>query len=328
MDLSFNAVTVIGALLIEAALGYPHSLFNRIRHPVMWLGALLERMESALNAPSLPGAMRRFNGALALAVLLAAAILPALLLQYGARSLFSPLLALGVLAFLASTLLAQRSLYDHVAAVADALDALGLEVGRDAVAQIVGRDTKDLDEAGVARAAIESLAENFSDGVVAPCVWGVVFGLPGMAAYKAVNTADSMIGHLDPRYAAFGWSAAKLDDLLNLPASRLAALWIAIAAWFHHDASLKAAFSAVRRDAGHHRSPNAGWPEAALAGALGLKLAGPRAYHGTLTADAWIGDGRSEATSSDIRRALSLYRTACIVQIAALLLLALLIALL
>ncbi len=328
MDLAFNAVTVIGALLIEAALGYPHSLFNRIKHPVMWLGALLQRLESALNRPSLSGAMRQLNGALALAILLAAAVVPALLLHYGACIFLPHLLALGVQAFVASTLLAQRSLYDHVSAVADALDVLGLEVGRDAVAQIVGRDTKDLDEAGIARAAIESLAENFSDGVVAPCVWGVVFGLPGMAAYKAVNTADSMIGHLDPRYAAFGWSAAKLDDLLNLPASRLAALWIDIAAWFHHDASLKAALGAVRRDAKRHRSPNAGWPEAALAGALGLKLAGPRAYHGTLTADAWIGDGRSEATSTDIRRALSLYRTACIVQIAALLLLALLIALL
>lgn len=328
MDLSFNAVTVIGALLIEAAFGYPDSLFRRVKHPVMWMGALLERLESRLNRPSLPEAIRRLNGVLALGALLAAAILPAIVAQYAALSLLPHLLALAMLAFLASTLVAQRSLYDHVAAVADALDAGGVESGREAVAKIVGRDTKDLDAAGIARAAIESLAENFSDGVVAPCVWGVVFGLPGMAAHKAVNTADSMIGHLDPRYAAFGWSTAKLDDLLNLPASRLAALWIAIAAWFHGDASLKAALGAIRKDAKRHRSPNAGWPEAAMAGALGLKLAGPRSYHGTLTADAWIGEGSSEATAADIRRALSLYRTACMVQIAALLLLALLIALL
>ncbi len=209
--------------------------------------------------------------------------------------------------FVASTLIAARSLYEHVTAVADALEAGGVEAGREAVAKIVGRDTGDLDEAGVARAAIESLAENFSDGVVAPCVWGLLLGLPGMAAYKATNTADSMIGHRTERHAAFGWAAAKLDDLLNLPASRLAALWLALAAAVRGDASVKAAFATIRRDARKHRSPNAGWPEAAMAGALGLKLSGPRVYHGTETDDAWIGDGASEVTAADIRRALALY---------------------
>lgn len=325
MGLSFNAVTVLCALLIEAAFGYPVSLLDRVKHPVMWMGALLEYLESQLNHPSIPEKKRQLNGMIALAALLAASVLPAIAVQYALLQLPGPT-ALVVLACLASTLIAQRSLYEHVAAVAEALDARGLEAGREAVAKIVGRDTRALDEAGVARAAIESLAENFSDGVVAPCFLAVLLGLPGMAAYKAVNTADSMIGHRTPRHAAFGWGAAKLDDLLNLPASRLAALWIGIAARFHDHVNFKQAVAVVQRDARNHRSPNAGWPEAAMAGALNLKLSGPRSYHGASTEDAWIGEGRSEATTADIRRALTLYRFAGSVQIAALGVLALLIA--
>jgi adenosylcobinamide-phosphate synthase len=325
MGLSFNAVTVLCALLIEATFGYPASLLDRVKHPVMWMGALLEYFESQLNHPSTPEEKRRLNGMIALAALLAASVLPIIALQYTLLQLPGPV-ALVVLACLASTLVAQRGLYEHVTAVVEALDARGLEAGREAVAKIVGRDTRALDEAGVARAAIESLAENFSDGVVAPCLWGVLLGLPGMAAYKAVNTADSMIGHRALRYAAFGCAAAKLDDLLNLPASRLAALWITIAARFHDDVNFKQAVAVVQRDARNHRSPNAGWPEAAMAGALNLKLSGPRCYHRASTEDAWIGEGKSEATTADIRRALALYRTACGVQIAALGVLALLIA--
>jgi adenosylcobinamide-phosphate synthase len=247
-------------------------------------------------------------------------------LQYIMLQLPGPI-ALMVLACLASTLLAQRSLYEHVAAVADALDTGGLEAGREAVAEIVGRDTRTLDEAGVARSAIESLAENFSDAVVAPSFWGVLLGLPGMVAYKAINTADSMIGHRTPLHQAFGQATAKVDDVVNLPASRLAALWIALAAWFHDDADVRGALVTVRKDAHRHRSPNAGWPEAAMAGALGLKLSGPRVYHGALTEEGWIGEGREEATATDIRRALSLYKTACTLQIATLFVLAFLIAL-
>ena len=167
------------------------------------------------------------------------------------------------------------------------------------------------------------MAENFSDAVVAPCLYGAVLGLPGMAAYKAVNTANSMVGHLTPRYAAFGWASAKFDDLLNLPASRLAASWLILAALLQNGTSAKRALATVRKDARHHRSPNAGWPEAAMAGALGIMLAGPRSYHGAMTDDAWIGEGRSEATAEDIRRALRLYRTACAIEIGALGLLAL-----
>ncbi|MGZ5850173.1 MAG: adenosylcobinamide-phosphate synthase CbiB [Methyloceanibacter sp.] len=327
MSLSSNIITVLCALLIEVALGYPQGLFRRLTHPVVWMGALLTPLETRLNQESMPEDRRRLNGMLGLGVLLLVTILLALTLQITLTHLLPRVLATLVLALVASTLIAQASLYIHVKAVANALDEGGFEGGRAAVAEIVGRDTASLDGSGVARAAIESLAENFSDGVVAPALWCAVAGMPGIAAYKAVNTADSMIGHLSPRYRAFGWAAAKLDDLLNLPASRLAALWIALAALFHRDADAGAALVTVRRDASGHRSPNAGWPEAAMAGALGLKLAGPRSYHGTLTLDAWIGPGRSEATIADIRRALSLYQTACALQIAAYGLLALLIAL-
>ncbi|MGZ5916109.1 MAG: adenosylcobinamide-phosphate synthase CbiB [Methyloceanibacter sp.] len=327
MSLSSNIITVLCALLIEVALGYPQGLFRRLTHPVVWMGALLTPLETRLNQESMPEDRRRLNGMLGLGVLLLVTILLALTLRITLTHLLPRVLATSVLALVASTLIAQASLYIHVKAVANALDEGRLEGGRAAVAEIVGRDTASLDSSGVARAAIESLAENFSDGVVAPALWCAVAGMPGIAAYKAVNTADSMIGHLSPRYRAFGWAAAKLDDLLNLPASRLAALWIALAALFHRDADAGAALVTVRRDASGHRSPNAGWPEAAMAGALGLKLAGPRSYHGTLTQDAWIGAGRSEATIADIRRALSLYQTACALQIAAYGLLALLIAL-
>ena len=182
-----------------------------------------------------------------------------------------------VVAILASSLIAQRSLYEHVARVADALERDGLDAGRRAVSQIVGRDPDALDEAGVARAAIESLAENFSDGVVAPVFWLAVGGLAGGAAYKAINTADSMIGHRTPRHEDFGFAAARLDDLVNLPASRLAALLIVLASGA---SARRTPGRAVWRDARKHRSPNAGWPEAAMAGALGLSLAGPRVYGG------------------------------------------------
>ena len=220
-------------------------------------------------------------------------------------------LPFGILAaaLVASTLVAQRSLHRHVADVAAALETGGVAAGRQAVAHIVGRDTDKLDAAGVARAAIESLAENFSDAIVAPVFWMAIGGLPGAALYKAINTADSMIGHRTPRHQAFGWAAARLDDLVNLPASRLSALLLVAAAALSGNGA-GAAWRAVRRDAGKHRSPNAGYPEAAMAGALGLSLAGPRVYGGAPVEDAFMGDGRREAEAADIRRALALYRAA------------------
>jgi len=203
-----------------------------------------------------------------------------------------------------------------VAHVAVALEKQGGEAGRAAVSHIVGRDTEALDEAGVARAAIESLAENFSDAVVAPILWMAIAGLPGAALYKGINTADSMIGHRTPRYEAFGWAAARLDDLVNLPASRLSALLLVAAAALSKDASAAEAWRAIWRDAARHRSPNAGYPEAAMAGALGLSLAGPRVYGGVRVEDALMGDGRRDADTADIRRALALYRRADAILIA------------
>jgi adenosylcobinamide-phosphate synthase len=295
------------ALLIELMLGYPDWLVRSIGHPVTWMGRLIEALDHKLNHEEDSPTRRRAAGAIAIVALIAVAGLVAYALEHNLSRLPFGLL---VLAVLASTLLAQRSLYAHVARVAAALEQDGLEAGRKAVAQIVGRDPEALDESGVARAAIESLAENFSDGVVAPAFWMSVAGLPGAAIYKAINTADSMIGHRTPRHADFGIAAARLDDLVNLPASRLAAVLIVAAAWFADRTSAANAWRAVQRDAPHHRSPNAGYPEAAMGGALGLALAGPRRYGGVLVDDAMMGDGQRDANAADIRAALALYRSA------------------
>jgi adenosylcobinamide-phosphate synthase len=224
-----------------------------------------------------------------------------------------PTLGFALAVVIVAMLIAGGNLDQHVRAVAAALRAEGLAGGRKSVANIVGRDPEALDEAAICRAAIESLAENASDGVTAPALWYLIGGLPGMIAYKAINTADSMIGHLSERYRAFGWAAARLDDLVNLPASRLTGLMFIAAAALVPGASARSAWRAFRRDARLHRSPNAGWPEAAMAGALGLRLAGPRVYGGVLVDDAWMGDGRVEATAQDIDRALKIYRVACAV---------------
>jgi adenosylcobinamide-phosphate synthase len=311
------------ALLIEALVGYPDRLVGAIGHPVTWMGRLLGALEFSLNNPTASNARRHMAGAVAVFILVAVS---AMIAHVAQRDLL--LLPLGIVwaALAASTLIAQRSLHQHVAWVAAALEQGGLAAGRAAVARIVGRDPDALDEAGVARAAIESLAENFSDGIVAPVFWMALLGLPGGAAYKAINTADSMIGHRTPRHAAFGFAAARLDDLVNLPASRLSALLVVAAAALSSRDAAGAAWSAVTRDARHHRSPNAGYPEAAFAGALGLALAGPRVYGGVEVRDAVMGNGRRAATSADIRAALALYRRADALLIALVGLLALIIA--
>jgi adenosylcobinamide-phosphate synthase len=301
-----SALLAFLALLIELAVGYPDRLYRAIGHPVSWIGKLIDTADRQFNRDRDSFATRRAAGVAALAGLIAIA---------GGIGWFMQLalgdgLGLVATAILASSMLAQRSLATHVEAVAAALETGGLAAGREAVSLIVGRDPESLDEAGVGRAAIESLAENFSDGVVAPAFWLAVGGLPGAAIYKAVNTADSMIGHRSARHEAFGWAAARLDDLVNLPASRLTALLLVCAA-FPSGADAGQAWKAVRRDASRHRSPNAGWAEAAMAGALGLALAGPRSYGGKLVDDALMGEGgRREADAADIRRALRLYRWA------------------
>lgn len=300
---------LLAALLIEAAFGYPQRLYARIGHPVTWLGALISRLDRRLNREDAAFAVRKAAGIAALLVLLVVTVVFSLGLTWLCRTLGPA--GLLPLAVLASTLLAQRSLHEHVAAVAEGLERGGLVEGRKAVSMIVGRNPESLDEAGVSRAAIESLSENFSDGVVAPAFWLGLAGLPGIVVYKAINTADSMIGHKTPRHLAFGWASARLDDLVNLPASRLTALLLVASAGLDGEADAAAAWTAVRRDARRHRSPNAGWPEAAMAGALGLRLAGPRIYGNVTVEDGWMGDGRAEATAADIRRALRLYRRAC-----------------
>src|SRR6202044_645689 len=274
-----------------------------IGHPVTWMGRWLAWLDAGLNRGDASFAARRAAGVVALCLYLA----PVALVAWAATRLCVPAgpLRFAALALLAASLPAQRSLAVHVSAVAEGLDA-SLDEGRVAVANIVGRNPDVLDEAGVARAAIESLAENFSDGVVAPILWTALGGLIGGALYKAINTADSMIGHRDDRYRAFGWAAARLDDLVNLPASRLSALLLIAAAALSRKGAPAAACRAVRRDAPRPRSPNAGYPEAAMAGALDLSLAGPRVYGAHRVADAFMGDGRTDADAGDIRRALAL----------------------
>ena len=302
--------------------GYPRFLARSIGHPVAWIGKLITLLDDVLNRDDADGATKRRNGIFALVILLAIVGSIAVIVELGLS-----LLPFGIVlvALLASTFLAQRSLYEHVARVADALEQGDLADARSAVAAIVGRDTEQLDASGIARAAIESLAENFSDGVVAPALWMVVAGLPGAAVYKAINTADSMIGHRSERYEDFGWAAARLDDLVNLPASRLAALLLIGAAGLSSDASPGHGFAAVRRDAARHRSPNAGYPEAAMAGALDLALGGPRHYDGAPVDGAWMGDGRADITAADIRAALALYKRADAILIAVVAVMALLI---
>jgi adenosylcobinamide-phosphate synthase len=308
------AELALTALAIEAAFGFPDVLYRRIGHPVGWIGALIARCDLGWNRREFSFERRRVLGLATLLVLLAVSGISATVIFLLAQHFLAGFAATLVCGAVASTLLAQRSLDAHVRAVADALEREGIEAGRRAVSMIVGRDTAGLDEAGISRAAIESLAENFSDGVVAPLFWLLVAGLPGIFGYKAINTADSMIGHKSDRYLAFGWASARLDDLVNLPASRLSALWLVLAAVALSGLSPRGAITAVRRDASTHRSPNAGWPEAAMAGALGLRLAGPRAYDGAMIDDHWIGDGRETACAWDIRLALRQYRVACAIQ--------------
>lgn len=295
--MSFAAAMLI-ALAIDAALGWPRALFLRIGHPVTWLGALILRLEAALNRD--PG--RRAKGAVAaLLVIGLAGGLPALLMAL----LPGGWVATWVAGVLAWPLVATRSMFQHVAAVAAPLQADDLDEARQAVSMIVGRDPSRLDEAGVARAALESLAENSSDGIVAPVFWGLVAGLPGIAAYKAINTLDSMIGHRTERYERFGWASARIDDLVNLVPARLTGVLFALCS-----ARPGAAFGAMRADARHHRSPNAGWPEAAMAGALGVRLSGPRVYGDRVAPEPWVNAGAPDPGAADIARGLGLYRRA------------------
>ena len=297
MILSGETLTVaLVALAVDALIGWPDWLYRRIGHPVTWLGRLIGALDARLNR----GRSLILRGGLAVLVTAAAALLPALLLTLWLAPLPGGAVALGVLAW---PLVASRSLHDHVAAVARPLQVGDVAAARQAVAMIVGRDLDDR-PAPIARAALESLAENASDGIVAPVFWAAVAGLPGIAAYKAINTLDSMIGHMSPRHALFGRVAARLDDVVNLPASRLTAILFLLAAPPNRGRALRV----VRRDAGRHRSPNAGWPEAAMAGALDVRLSGPRSYHGVETPEPWLNEGAPDPAPRDLLAGLRLYR--------------------
>jgi adenosylcobinamide-phosphate synthase len=294
--MTFPAMMAL-ALAIDAVLGWPDRLYARIGHPVTWIGRLISDTEARWNRGG--PAKRRTMGALCVLVVTAAAALPALAVQ---SLLPSGLPGVILGAVLAWPLVAARSLRDHVAAVARPLAGGDLAGARTAVSMIVGRDPARLDGAGVARAALESLSENASDGVVAPLFWGAVAGLPGIAAYKAINTMDSMIGHRNDRYEDFGKVAARLDDLVNLIPARLTGLAIAVAS-----GRTRASFRVMMRDAGRHRSPNAGWPEAAMAGALGIRLSGPRVYGDRVAEEPWLNAGAPDPAPADLSLGLALY---------------------
>lgn len=285
---------MLGAALLDAVVGYPDAAHRRIPHPVAWIGGLISALEAGLNRPTLSELARRLLGVATLLVIVG--------VSGGAGWVITRFGGPWVVAIVGALGLAQRSLFDHVRAVVKPLSAGDLASARSAVGKIVGRDVERLDAAGVATAAIESLAESFNDGVVAPMFWFVVGGLPGLFVYKAVNTADSLIGHREPRWRSFGWASARVDDLLNLIPARLAGALVALVG--------RGGWRIMLRDAGKHASPNAGWPEAAMAGALGVRLGGPAWYDGAPSERPALGEGR-EAAPADLARALRVYLLAC-----------------
>jgi len=310
--MSFAAMMLV-ALAIDAAVGWPDALYRKIGHPVVWLGDLISRYEKLWNHGA--EASRRWKGVLITLMVTLAAAVPAVLLQsLLPGGLFGILLG-GVLAW---PLVAVRSMYTHVAAVAQPLQVGDLPGARHAVSMIVGRDPNQLDQAGVARSALESLAENTSDGIVAPVFWGLLFGLPGIAAYKVINTMDSMIGHRNDRYEMFGKAAARLDDLVNLiPARLTGVLFAAVSGRFNE------AWAVMRRDAPKHRSPNAGWPEGAMAAGLQVRLSGPRVYGDRIAEEPWLNGTSPDPIPLSLSEGLALYTRAMMLMAGALALMAL-----
>ena len=302
---------LIVALLLDVVIGDPDWLWQRVPHPVVLFGRLIDRFDRVLNNPDWSVAQRRAAGGFAMIILIVIAAGLGLLISSLLRSVsFGWLLE----ALIAAIFIAQHSLYEHVAQVRAAFSSGGLSEARRAVSAIVGRDPQSLDEAGICRAAIETTAENFSDAIVAPAFWFALFGLPGIMACKAINTADSMVGHLDDRHRSFGWAAARLDDAVNLVPARLSAMLIVLVAPLS-GGSVSHAFMVTWRDARRHRSPNAGWPESAMAGALNVALAGPRSYAGEIVDDPFFNASGRTATPDDIVRALQLFVAACAVEV-------------
>jgi adenosylcobinamide-phosphate synthase len=304
-------VILLFALALDALIGDPRWLWRALPHPVAIVGWSADKLEVRLNRPNRTRNDRIVRGALvALALVALAVALGVGVTELRRRAAWG----WGVELALVWSLMAQRSLFDHVLFVARAMKRNGLAGGRAAVSRIVGRDPDSLDEYGVARAAIESCAENFADGVVAPVFWYVLFGCPGLFAFKTVNTLDSMIGHRNPRFEAFGKLAARLDDVMNLLPARIAGLLLVASSLFVPAGKPFAAAKIMLTDHAHHDSPNSGWPEAAMAGALDLALAGPRHYPGEVVQGRWIGSGRARATLADITRALYMLVIACLIE--------------
>ncbi|NDW00344.1 adenosylcobinamide-phosphate synthase CbiB [Salipiger sp. PrR002] len=309
------ALMMLGGMALDLLLGWPGWLYVRIGHPVTWLGHAITTLERRWNHGA--RARRLALGALAVALIVALAVLPALAIQ---SALPDGLTGSLIGAALAWPLIAMRAMHAHVAAVATPLARGDLAAARAAVAMIVGRDPAQLDAAGITRAATESLAENTSDGIIAPLFWGAIAGLPGIAGYKAINTLDSMIGHRNERFEAFGKAAARLDDVVNWLPARLTGALFAIASGRHALRGLRV----MRRDAPKHRSPNAGWPEGAMAAALNIRLSGPRVYGTRVAEEPWLNGGAPDPTADDLTRALRLYRRSmalCALALAAVILL-------
>lgn len=303
------------AALFDRFIPGPIALTRLIGHPVVWQGKFIDIFDLHMNKDNQSKHSRRLTGTGMVFLLLVATLIVSLLLLY----LLSYLPYSWVFeALLASSLLAHKSLKDAVQSVREGLQ-ISLEQGRANVSQIVGRDTAELDEHEISRAAIESLAENSSDGVIAPLFYLALFGLPGIALYKAINTADSMVGHKNTRFEDFGWASAKLDDVVNWIPARLTAMFYALAANVVIKSNptnstgsvagspMQNSWHAALRDAPKHVSPNAGWPEAAMAGALDFGLGGSRAYQGKILHLAQMGSGRRDLISNDIARALKFY---------------------
>jgi adenosylcobinamide-phosphate synthase len=309
----YTLYVLLFALILDRALGDPDGAWRRVPHPVVLFGKAVSFFEAHFNRKGLNDRDRRAYGMMTILALLIGSIIVGLLLTrlFAFAGIFGILLEIVIVA----VLLAQKSLADHVSAVAQGLRKDGIAGGRRAVAMVVGRDPNTLDREGVCRAAIETLAENFSDGVVAPAFYYAIFGLPGLLAYKMLNTADSMIGHKTPRYRHFGWASARLDDFANWPAARLSALFIAIGSWYRRGRlSARKSAGVALRDHGLHRSPNSGWPESAMAGSLDIALAGPRSYAGEQVMEPMQNSaGRKNIGPTDIDMAIEVFWAACTV---------------
>lgn len=303
----FSVQAVFLAFALDLLFGDPKFLYARIAHPVVWIGRLISVLEAPLRSPNHRPAIQIAMGAILVVITVVISALAGGVIAWLCTMTDYGWIITGVIG---SVFIAGRSLHDHVADVGRGLSR-SLHDGRDAVGRIVGRNPDTLDDAGVSRAALESLAENFSDGVVAPLFWFLLGGLPGLLAYKAINTLDSMIGYRNAKYLYFGRAAARLDDVVNWPAARISAAFLCIGALMTPGASGSKAWRVMWRDADKHASPNAGWPEAAMAGALGLALVGPRTYGDKVIESAWMGDGRSQATAADIPRGITLFRMSC-----------------